>query len=142
MRTNLQPLEGMRANFIATFSERSTFKTKWGWQEKIVLENIRDVHSRYLTNHVSISDRPSLDRMRSLKKGDLIVFSARVKEYRRGYHGDDINIRLKRPESFDYMLCDVHDIMKQNYDAPKKRTNTDREFKQLMENKHIILGFA
>jgi len=142
MRTNLQPLEGMRANFIATFSERSAFKTKWGWQEKIVLENIRDVQYQSLTDHVSISDRPSLERMRSLKKGDLIVFSARVKEYRRGYHGNDINIRLKRQESFDYMLCDVHDVMKQNYDAPKKRINTDREFKQLMKNKHIILGFA
>jgi len=132
----------MRANFIATFSERSAFKTKWGWQEKIVLENIRDVQYQSLTDHVSISDRPSLERMRSLKKGDLIVFSARVKEYRRGYHGNDINIRLKRQESFDYMLCDVHDVMKQNYDAPKKRINTDREFKQLMKNKHIILGFA
>jgi hypothetical protein len=80
--------------------------------------------------------------MAFLKEGDLIVFSARVREYQRGYHGDDIDLRLKHPDSVDYMLYDVRDIVKQNLDAPKKRIHGDLGLKELMKNKKIALGVA
>jgi hypothetical protein len=142
MRTGLQPLEGKRATFIATFSRRDVYRTKWGWMEKVLLKHIKDVQFRPLADHVSITDRSSLQRMEFLKEGDLIVFSARVAEYLRGYPGDDIDLRLKHPYSVDYTLYDVRDVEKQNLEIPKKSIPRDLGFDSLMKNKRIALGIA
>ena len=140
MRTDLQPLEGRRLTFIATFSGRDVFKTKWGLREKVVLKEVKDVQFKLLTDHVSITDHASIQLMAFLKAGDLIVFNAGVRKYHKGYPGDDIDIRLKHPYSFDYMLCDVRDIIKQNLDAPEKKINMDLGLKELMKNKRIAIG--
>ena len=142
MRTSLQSLEGKRATFIAIFSRRDVFRTKWGWQEKVVLKHLKDVQFKPLADHVSITDQPSLQLMAFLKEGDLIVFSASIRDYQRGYHGDDIDLRLKHPNSVDYMLYDVCDVIKQNRDAPKKRIDRDSGLKELMINKCIAIGIA
>lgn len=142
MRTDLQPLEGKRATFIATFSRRDVFKTKWGLQVKVVLKDVEDIQFKPLTDHVSITDQDSLQLMAFLKEGDLIVFNAGVRKYRKGYYGDDIDIRLRHPDSVDYTLCDVRDIIKQNLDAPTKKINADLGLKKLMKNKRIALGVA
>ncbi|MDO9035576.1 MAG: hypothetical protein Q7U51_10270 [Methanoregula sp.] len=142
MRTDIQPLEGRRATFIATFSRRDNFRTKWGFRVKILLKHIKDVQSKPLFDHVSITDQSSLQQMSLLKEGDLIVFSAVVREYQRGYHGDDIDLRLKHPESVDYMLYDIRDIEKKNLDVRTKKIPLDLGFKKLMENKFISLGVA
>jgi hypothetical protein len=142
MRTYLQPLEGKRATFIATFSGREIFKTKRGLREKMVLNDVRDVQFKPLTDHVSITDQASLQQMALLKEGDLIVFNAGVRKYHKGYPGDDIDLRLKHPESVDYMLCDVRGIIKQNLDAPTKKISGDLGLKELMKNKRIAIGVA
>jgi len=142
MRTDLQSLEGRRATFIATFSRRDVFMTKWGWQGKVVLKHIKDVQFKPVADHVSITDQSSLQMMAFLKEGDLIVFNAGVQEYYRGYHGDDIDLRLKHPDSVDYMLVDVREVRKQNLDIPKKRIHGDFGLKELMKNKRIVLGMA
>lgn len=142
MRTGLQSLEGRRATFIATFSRRDVFRTKWGWQEKVLLKHIQNVQFKPLADHVSITDRNSLQQMGFLKEGDLIVFTAGVREYHRGYHDDDIDLKIKHPDSLDYMLCDVCDIRKQNLDAPKRRISGDPGLKELMKNKRVALGVA
>jgi hypothetical protein len=142
MRTNLQPLVGRRATFIATFSRSDIFRTKWGWQEKVLLKHLKDVQFKPLADHVSITDQPSLKKMAFLKEGDLIVFSAVVREYRRGYHGDDIDLRIKHPDSVDYTLYDVRDIVKQNLDVRTKKIPLDLGFEKLMKNNRIALGVA
>lgn len=110
--------------------------------EKVLLKHIQDVQFKPLADHLSITDRRSLQRMESLKEGDLIVFSARVREYVRGYLGDDVDLRLKHPYSIDYTLYDVRDVEKKNLDIPKKRVPLDLGFDVLMKNKHIALGIA
>ena len=80
--------------------------------------------------------------MAFLKEGDLIVFNAGVREYHRGYHGEDIDLRLKHPYSVDYMLCDVRNVIKQNLDAPTKKITGDLGLKELLKNKRIALGVA
>jgi hypothetical protein len=140
MRTGLQALYGKRTTFIATFSRRDVFRTKWGWMEKVLLKNIFDVQHKPLANHTSITDRPSLQRLSFLKDGDLIVFSARVIEYIRGYFGNDIDLRSQHPYSVDYMLFDVRDVKKQNIDLPKNKIMRDLGFDRLMKNRHISLG--
>ena len=142
MRTDIQSLEGRRATFIATFSKRDNFMTKWGFRVKVLLKHIKDVHFKPLFDHVSITDQSSLQQMSLLKEGDLIVFSAVVREYQRGYHGEDIDLRLKHPESVDYMLYDIRDIAKQNLDVRTKKIPLDLGFKKLMKNKYISLGLA
>jgi hypothetical protein len=142
MRTGLQSLEGKRATLIATFSRRDAFKTKWGWQGKVLLKHVKDVQFKPLTDHVSITDQSSLQLMAFLKEGDLIVFNAGIRKYHRGYHGDDIDLRLKNPDSVDYMLYDIRNVIKQNLDVPKKMINGDLGFKELMKNKRIVLGVA
>jgi hypothetical protein len=132
----------MRATFIATFSRRDTFRTKWGGQEKVLLKHIKDVQFKPLADHVSITDRPSLKQMAFLKEGDLIVFSAVVREYQRGYHGDDIDLRIKHPDSVDYMLHDVRDVVKQNLDVRIKKIPRGPGFEELMKNKRVVLGVA
>ncbi len=142
MRTDLQSLEGKRATFIATFSRRDVFKTNRGFRAKAVLKDVKDVQFKPLTDHVSITDQASLQLMAFLKEGDLIVFNAGVRKYHKGYHGDDIDIRLKHPDSVDYMLCDVRNIIKQNLDTPTKKINVDLGLKELMKNKRIAFGVA
>lgn len=118
------------------------YRTEWGWMEKVLLKRIQDVQFKPLADHVSITDRRSLQQMAFLKEGDLIAFSARVREYQRGYHGDDIDLRLKHPYSIDYTLYDVCDVEKQNLDIMKKNVPRDLGFDNLMKNKHIALGVA
>ena len=142
MRTELQFLEGKRATFIATFCRTDVFKTKWGLMKKVLLKRIKDVQSKPIADHVSITDHSSLQRIAFLKEGDLIIFSARVREYQRGYHGDNIDLRLKHPYSIDYMLYDVRDVVKLNIDIPKKMIPKDLGFDKLMKNKRIVLGIA
>jgi hypothetical protein len=132
----------MRAPFIATFTRSDIFRTKWGWQEKVLLKHLKDVQFKPMADHVSITDQPSLKKMAFLKEGDLIVFSAVVREYQRGYHGDDIDLRIKHPDSVDYTLYDVRDIVKQNLDVRTKKIPLNLGFEKLMQNKRIALGVA
>ncbi|MFA6332499.1 MAG: hypothetical protein WCX22_06075 [Methanoregula sp.] len=135
-------MEGKRATFIATFSRNDVFETRWGSRAKALLKDIQDVHFNPVTDHLSITDPDSLQLMAFLKEGDLIVFNAGVRKYRKGYPGDDIDSRLKHPESFDYTLCDVRDLVKQNLDTPIKRISGDLGLKELMMNKRIAFGVA
>jgi hypothetical protein len=142
MRTDLQTLEGKRATFIATFCRRDSFPTTQGWMRKVLLKHIQNIQHKPLTDHVSVTDRNSLELMGFLKDGDLIAFSAQVRKYLRGYKGDDIDLRLKHPLAVDYMLCDVQDIRKLNLDLPRKKTSGDSEFRELIRNRWITLGVA
>lgn len=142
MRIGLQALEGKRATFIATFCRKDCFPTTQGWMKKVLLKHIQDGQHKSITDHVSITDRSSLELMGFLKDGDLIAFSARIRKYLRGYKGEDIDLRLNRPLSVDYMLCDVQDVRKLNLDLPRKKNSGDSEFRELMQNRRITLGVA
>jgi hypothetical protein len=140
MRIGLQSLEGKRASFIATVCRRDSFPTTKGWMRKVLLKHIQDGQHKLITDHVSVTDRSSLELIGFLKDGDLIAFSARIQKYLRGYKGEDIDLRLKHPVSVDYMLCDLQDVRKLNLDLPKKKISGEPEFRELMKNGRITLG--
>jgi len=142
MRTYLQSLAGKRATFIATFCRRDSFPTAQGWMRKVLLKHIQDVQHKPVTDHVSVTDRISLEQMGFLKDGDIFAFSAGIRQYLRGYTGEDIDLRLKHPVAVDYMLCDVQDVRKLNIDPPVQKPSGDAEFRKLMQNRHITLGMA
>ena len=135
-------MEGKRATFIATFCRRDTFPTTQGWMKKVLLKHVQDIQNKLVTDHVSVTDRSSLELMGLLKDGDLIAFSARVRKYLRGYKGEDIDLRMKHPLAIDYMLCDVQNVRKLNLDLPKKKISGDSEYKDLMKNRRITFGVA
>ncbi|GAB6283978.1 MAG: hypothetical protein STSR0009_01770 [Methanoregula sp.] len=142
MRTGLQSLEGKKGTFIATFCRRDSFPTTQGWMRKVLLKHIQDGKHNPVTDHVSVTDRNSLELMGFLKDGDLIAFSARIRKYLRGYKGEDIDLRLKHPLSVDYMLCEVQDVRKLNLDLPEKKNSGESEFRELIKNRRISLGVA
>lgn len=139
MRTSFQPVEGIRTTYFATLARRGIFKTAYGWRDKILLKNIRDSHHKLLEDHVSITDPASLQQMATLKAGDFIQFSAVVRSYIRGYRGDDIDLRLKNPESIDYMLYDIRNIVKWNLEV-RDRYHKLSGVEDLLKKKRVHLG--
>lgn len=131
-----------KSNLHRNILQKRCLQNKVGIAGEGGMKDVEDIQFKPLTDHVSITDQDSLQLMAFLKEGDLIVFNAGVRKYRKGYYGDDIDIRLRHPDSVDYTLCDVRDIIKQNLDAPTKKINADLGLKKLMKNKRIALGVA
>ena len=103
MRKKLSELENQRKKFTGTF-ERFGFKKAYRGPDlqTVLLKGVRDEYGKLLTDHLWFNFTKGFERLR-LKKGDIVSFEARVKEYVKGYMGrrDDI---YDKPIEYDYKL--------------------------------------
>ncbi|QSZ66155.1 hypothetical protein RJ40_00890 [Methanofollis aquaemaris] len=104
MRTKLQPLQGKRVRFTATFGEYGTYRKHGVTGKSILLHDLRDRSGKILADHIWINYPAGFDAVGTFQKGDLVEFTAKVDEYLHGYRGQKIEDRLARPPTIDYRL--------------------------------------
>jgi hypothetical protein len=110
VRTELQLLEGRRVTFTGTFIRFDVFKTKWGFQKKVLLKNVKDIQGRYMAQHISLSESSDVKVFDGFCQGEVLQFSAIVYSYVKGYPGENIDLKLARPWCIDYGFHDVLDL--------------------------------
>lgn len=105
MRSGLKKLQDVRKTFISIF-ERYGTKTNWhGFpEETILLTDIKDTNGKKVTDHIWFSMTKGFGKLGKLKKGDMIQFDARVKEYVKGYKGYREETQWESPIENDYKL--------------------------------------
>lgn len=101
MRKKLSNIEGVRDTFTGVF-ERFGIKNGWNGIEKtVLLKDIKNKNGDVVSDHLWFNLTKGFEKLQ-LKKGDVVQFDARVKEYYKGYKGyrDDIY----KPIEKDYKL--------------------------------------
>lgn len=108
----LQPLEGRRLTCVGMFERYGIYPGDYS-KTKVaaLLSSITDSNRKPLAYHVWIRDITEFQKI-DLQRGDTVQFIATVKMYQKGYHGDDINLRLIKPPRIDYGLDNIR-IVKQ-----------------------------
>jgi hypothetical protein len=103
MRKKLSELENQRKKFTGVF-ERFGFKKAYRGPDlqTVLLRGIRDENGKLLTDHLWFNLTKGFKEAR-LKKGDIVSFEARIKEYVKGYMGYREDI-YKKPIEYDYKL--------------------------------------
>lgn len=101
MRKELEKINSERTRFAAIFVR---YGAKPGWTgypiKTILLKNVNNGESM-VTDHIWFTMTKGFEALGELKEGDHIEFSARVKEYAKGY----VNTREDIDESeIDYKL--------------------------------------
>jgi hypothetical protein len=110
MRTELQPLEGRRTMFVATFVRNTFVKTNGGIRRKVLLKHVKDLQGRLMALHISITNGSDVRVFDGFDEGELLQFSATVRMYVKGYRGEDIDLKLQHPIRLDYELVDIQDL--------------------------------
>jgi hypothetical protein len=106
MRKQLEQINGVRSTFTGTFVRLGLKK---GWKgvpdQTVLLKDIRDITGKKVASHVWMNFTTGFDDI-VLNEGDRVIFDARVKEYIKGYQGQDewgmdgeleIDYRLSHP---------------------------------------------
>jgi hypothetical protein len=104
MRTGLQGLNGRKARFVAVFWKYGTYRRGGVAGKSILLRDLCDLKGRCVADHIWINYTAGFDAAGTFRQGDIVQFTATVGEYVRGYMGERIDDRLKRPVSIDYRL--------------------------------------
>ncbi|WP_434644335.1 hypothetical protein PQ692_14875 (plasmid) [Thermoanaerobacterium thermosaccharolyticum] len=112
MRKKLKMLKGKRDIFYGTFVRYGT-KSGWkGTEEKtILLSHIKDKSGKEITDHLWFNYTKGFQSL-NLQPGDTVQFTARVKEYWKGYAGYRYDIY--KPIEKDYKLSYPTKIKKVN----------------------------
>lgn len=99
MRRRLANTEGERKLFRATFSRVGKKTNYHGYSEDtLLLTNVVEVETNdVVADHVWFTYTKAFDKL-MLKEGDRLEFEARVKEYRKGYVNDRLNINLSKKD--------------------------------------------
>ena len=114
MRTELKKLNELRKRFKGKVE---SFGTKSGFKYPLPTILLTDVIM--LATNKKVSDHCWLNFTKQfgdldLKEGDIVEFDARVKEYTKGYMGDDGILEFEHPVSPDYKLSHPNKIRKIN----------------------------
>ncbi len=111
MREKMRHIENCRQTFIGTF-ERFGEKTGYkGYPLKtVLLVAVQDTQGKEVTDHLWFNFTKGFEGI-ELKKGDQVMFDARVKKYWKGYKGyrDDADLP---PIEKDYKLSYPNKIRK------------------------------
>jgi len=140
MRKELQPLEGRRAMFVATFVRNTFVKTKIGIRRKVLLKQVKDLQGRLVALHLSVTNGSDLRVFDGFDEGDLLQFSATVRMYVKGYRGEDIDLKLQHPIRIDYELLDIQDLKSLSYYQNREHNITSSPTSDLNNKKKIFLG--
>jgi hypothetical protein len=102
-RSELERRNEERTTFTGTFER---FGTKSGWMgtaDKTVL--LKDIRRRgaYVCDHLWFNFTKAFARL-NLQPGDVVQFDARVKEYVKGYFGNDYSKAIDHLPALDYKL--------------------------------------
>ena len=98
MRYELAKIEGERSVFTGVFvrfGEKNGYK---GPVTTILLQNIHDATGKDVTDHLWFNLTKGFAAL-DLKGGEMVEFRARVKDYQKGYQGDETALM-----EFDYKL--------------------------------------
>lgn len=109
MRKELEKLNNERRQFSAIF-ERYGTKSGWGaYPIRTIL--LRDVNNgvRIVTDHIWFTMTKGFEKLGELKQGDKVEFTARVKEYFKGYVN---NREFIDEQEIDYKLSHPTKIKK------------------------------
>ena len=102
MRKPLKKMNGERKTFIGTFEQYGSKKYAVTYQRTALLKNIKDINGRDISDHAWI---PGTNEFDLLNKGDVVQFSAKIKEYVKGYwdikKGIDIIKSFEKDYKFD-----------------------------------------
>ena len=142
MRTELQPLEGRRVTFTGTFIRFGVFETKWGFHKKVLLKNIKDIQGRRMAQHISLSEPSDIRVFEGFNPGETLQFSAVVCSYVKGYHGENIELKLARPWCIDYGFHEIHDLTCVSRRAHRKKEVNASLMQELSSRKRISLGIC
>lgn len=103
-RTELQPLEGQKSLFVATFVQYGTYRSHGVVGRSILLRNLKTVRGRLLADHIWINYTAGFDALGEFIRGEIVQFTAKVQPYFKGYFGQRIEDRFKRKAGLDYRL--------------------------------------
>lgn len=113
MRKKLGTMNGNRASFTGTFVRMGTKK---GWRGDvdftILLKDIKDESQQIVCNHLWFNYTKGFEDVGNLEEGYILSFSARVKEYEKGYFGRREDVY--KPSEIDYKLSHPTKIRKIN----------------------------
>ena len=113
MRNKLKKLEDFRGEFIGTFERFGTKTNFKGYPETtILLINIKNANNKIISDHAWFNDTKGFRNLVGLEKGDKIKFTARVKQYYKGYAGYREEIQWEKPIELDYRLSHPTKIQK------------------------------
>ncbi|WP_141505091.1 hypothetical protein [Paenibacillus luteus] len=98
MREQLQALEGKRSIFTGEFEKVSGKKEHSGSGPAVLLCNIKDQSGQLLADHLWIEYSQEFEAMK-LKRGEQIVFRARVGQYQKGKTGQIVDYKLYYPSN-------------------------------------------
>ncbi|WP_128693743.1 hypothetical protein [Methanoculleus taiwanensis] len=112
MRTELQPLEGQKSRFVATFERYGIYRSRGIVGRSILLRNLKTVKGRALADHIWINYTAGFDAIGEFARGDVVQFTAGVRSYFKGYFGQRIEDRLARKSSLDYRLTFPRNVVK------------------------------
>lgn len=142
MRTEMQPLEGRRVTFTGTFIRFDVFKTKCGFQKKVLLKNVKDIQGRHMAQHISLSEPSDVRVFEGFSQGEVLQFSAIVYSYVKGYPGEDIELKLTHPLCIDYGLHWVQRIQSMFKGSHQKKEVNAFLMQELNSRKRISLGIC
>ena len=106
MRKKLHKQVGERKRFQGEFVRYGTKPDYWGRPEKtVLLRHIIEVESGHeVADHLWFNLTKGFAALGELHAGDVIAFDARVKEYRKGYRGHNIEKWIENPPRTDCKL--------------------------------------
>ena len=88
MRKALKNHQGRRATYTATFRRYGSFQPYKGPPVRtLLLVDIRNARDQVVADHLWFKDCLAWRRCGNLEPGQLLSFTAQVKEYRKGYRG-------------------------------------------------------
>jgi hypothetical protein len=98
-RTKLASAEGERKSFKGTFSKFGKKVSYKGYSEEtVLLINIIDVeNNEVVTDHAWFSLTKGFEKINP-KEGDVLIFEARIKEYKKGYVNKRAGINNQRKD--------------------------------------------
>jgi len=109
MRTNLQGLNGKDVDMTAQFSGFSSYRRGRRVFRSALLRSVRSASGQRLTDHVWVN-QPWAFEDADVEVGDCISFTGKVQEYVKGYHGEDVDLRMENPYQIDYLVANPHRI--------------------------------
>ena len=104
MRTNLQGLDGKDVDMTAQFCGFFSYRRNGRVFRSALLRSVRSASGQRLTDHVWIN-QPWAFEDADVEPGDCIAFTGRVREYVKGFHGEDVELRMENPYRIDYLVA-------------------------------------
>jgi hypothetical protein len=103
-RTHLQVRVGQTVQVVAVFDRRGENRAKGQESGTVLVRDVRDVRTgELLADHLWFNNGSTWKKA-ALKRGDVVVFEARVIEYRVGHWGQDTIEQVLNPPRIDYRL--------------------------------------